>query len=507
MKIKKIMLLICVSLMIISIYSCRENIIDTKNEAEENISNGNTTSEENEFKYKVPNTSINFSKNDLIYFIMIDRFNDGDTLNNLFDDTDTSKDNPKSYQGGDITGIIEKLPYIKSLGATAIWITPIVKNEPYGYHGYWTEDFYEVDPHFGDLETLRELVDEAHNLDIKVIIDYVVNHTGYNHPWIDEDDKYNWFHHNGMITNFRDQEQVENYSLAGLPDLNQDNPEVKAYFFENALWWIKETGIDGMRLDTVRHVPKEFWNEFAYYIKYEYPDFYLLGEVWVNSTTFLESYHELGIDGLANFPLYEGIKSTFQVYGKATDLKIAIINDEKFSKPELSGVFLDNHDTSRLISNTSKYNEEYLKLGLSFIMTYPSIPIIYYGTEIGLEGKSDPDNRKFMNWDEIENPQNKIFPFFMDLVDLRAKINSLKLDTFNLLTTTTNYISYEQVSDNDSVVVVLNVSDKMQKVILESLSFEGTYINYLTGEIYNLKRDEEFDVDPFTSIVLIKESR
>lgn len=498
---KKIIILITV--LMLSTYGCSDNnqIVEVNEPIVEEIAE-EVVVEESEFEYDVPNASSRFSSEDLIYFIMIDRFNDGDLDNNSFEDTDISKENPKAYQGGDLEGIIQKLDYIKDLGATTIWITPIVKNEPYGYHGYWTEDFYEVDPHFGDMDTLKRLVSEAHDRDMKIILDYVVNHTGYKHEWLDDPSKESWFHHNGTITNFRDDNQVENFSLAGLPDLNQDNPEVKAYFFDNVLWWIKETGIDGMRLDTVRHVPKEFWNEFTYIIKQEYPDFYLLGEVWINSSSYLESYHELGIDGLANFPLYEGIKKTFQLYGKASDLKIAINNDQKFSNPELNGIFLDNHDTSRLISNTSKYHEEYLKLGLSFIMTYPSIPVIYYGTEIGLEGKDDPDNRRFMDWDKLGN---EMYEYYKTLVEFRDIINNMDLTDFALLKSTPNYITYERTSDSDSIVVLINVSDKEQDVLIENLTLEGSYIDYLSGQEDYLSNGEIIVVPPFTSVLLKKE--
>lgn len=129
-------------------------------------------------------------QDEMIYFIMVDRFNNGDPTN----DFDVNRNDPLAYQGGDFKGIIDKLDYIDEMGFSAIWLTPIVKNEEKGYHGYWTEDFYDVEEHFGTLEEFKTLVKEAHKRDMKVILDLVVNHTGYKHPWLADPDKQDWFH-------------------------------------------------------------------------------------------------------------------------------------------------------------------------------------------------------------------------------------------------------------------------------------------------------------------------
>jgi alpha-amylase len=396
--------------------------------------------------------------------------------------------------GGDLQGVINQLDYIKGLGATTIWLTPVVKNEPYGYHGYWTEDFYSVDPHFGDMATLKELVTEAHNREIKVILDYVVNHTGYQHPWTKDSSKESWFHNNGDITNYNDINQVENFNLAGLPDLNTENPAVKAYFFENVLWWIRETGVDGLRLDTVRHVPMEYWNEFSYIIKQEFPDFYLLGEVWKNSASLLESYHELGIDGLTNYAMFNGIEKTFKLYGDANTLKVSINNETKFTNPEQNGIFIDNHDVQRLISRTNKHGEAYWKQGMTFIMTYPSIPIIYYGTEIGMDGEDDPDNRQFMKWDQVGNDY---YTFYQKLVDFRTETRNYK--TIDIPYVTKDIIVIRYQSEDDFYLTVFNISE-MEKEI--TLDFSGEFEDVLTKEIYQIVKGENTLIKGLSSLIL-----
>lgn len=466
-------------LLLLLLAGCENNVNEVISVEEDNVNEIILVEEDNEpietetslYDYDVINQST-FSNKDLIYFIMIDRFYDGDTTNNSFDDSSDNPEDLKAYLGGDLKGITEKLDYIKSLGATAIWITPVVKNEPYGYHGYWTEDFESVDPHFGDMVSLKELVDTAHDKDLKVILDYVVNHTGYQHEWLNDPDKKDWFHNKGDITDYGNRDQLENYNLAGLPDLNTENPEVKDYFYNNVLWWIKETGVDGLRLDTVKHVPVEFWNEFAYIIKQEYPNFFLLGEVYHSSPSYLASFNEVGLDSITNFSIYEGLKDTFRVYGDANKLKIAINNDVKFDDRGMNAIFLDNHDVSRLISRTSKHGEAYLKQGLTFIMTYPSIPVMYYGTEIGLEGKDDPDNRRLMNF---ESESNDIILYYKQLVELRNMTRDFTEVTILEASSDILVVSYS--NGVKSYVTAFNISLNDQEIELDK-----SYNNYFTQE-------------------------
>jgi alpha-amylase len=420
-----------------------------------------------------------FTKDDLIYFILTDRFSDGDDTNNY----DVDKTDPRKRHGGDIKGIIDKLDYIKDLGATAIWITPVMKNEKDGYHGYWIEDFYEVDPHLGSMEDMKNLVKESHEKDIKVILDYVVNHTGYNSPWL-KDEKYkDWFNENKTITNWNDQEQVENGWLMGLPDLDLSNPEVKNYFIENALWWIDETGIDGMRLDTVKHVPRSFWTEFVSAIKDKHPDFYFLGEVWSENPRYFKSYSETGIDAFTNYPLYKGIINTFFEYGNTKHIKKAIREDSSFERPELNGIFIDNHDNTRFISKHKVNGEEYLKQALAFTMTYPAIPVIYYGTEIGMEGLEDPDNRQDMDWDKVNS--SELLDFYKALINIR-NTKAIKNGEFILLDSNNYYLAYLLDSKDEYILVIMNIQDKEMDVEI--------LLDDKTGKLKSQLDDRDFEI-------------
>jgi alpha-amylase len=477
---------------------CSQNS-PSSNTSNKDVSIKETTVKDNKPENVTIKSESNFGSKDLIYFIMTDRFYDADVSNDKF--SDVNKNDPKSYHGGDLQGIIDKLDYIKSLGTTAIWITPVVKNEYGGYHGYWTNDFYSVDPHLGEMAILKKLVSEAHKRNMKVLLDHVVNHTGYKSPWLADESKKEWFHPKLNISNWSDQKQIENGWLAGLPDLNQENPEVKKYLLDNTLWWIEETGVDGMRLDTVRHVSKDFWQEFTGTVKAKYPNFYFLGEVWNENTRYLEEYHKLGLDGLTNYSMFKGIRESFKGFGKTTSLISAINRESSFSSPELNGIFIDNHDNTRLITQGGEHGKEYLKQALTFTMTYPSIPIIYYGTEIGMEGGNDPDNRRDMEWNKVEN--NDMLSYYKILSNLRNTNPAIISGEFKLLDYDNYFISYMREKEKKSVIVVINVQNKEKDVTINIPNTTKEFTDVLTNKGYKSKDQKlEIKLKPLDLLIL-----
>ena len=191
-------------------------------------------------------------EDDILYFAMTDRFANGDKTN----DVGTDPSNPQRLHGGDWQGIIDNLDEIKKVGATALWISPVQQNDRDfmgmdGYHGYWPNDFHKTEPAFGDMDKLKELVEKAHEKGMKVVIDLVLNHTGYNHPWANDPEKKEWFHDNKL--SFKD--DMEKGSLFGLPDLAQEKPMVEDYLIEMGKFWARETNCDGFRLDAIMHFP------------------------------------------------------------------------------------------------------------------------------------------------------------------------------------------------------------------------------------------------------------
>ncbi len=443
---------------------------------------------------------------DNIYFLLVDRFSNGES-EKTDDFWDINTQSPKSYHGGDLQGVIQKLDYLQELGVTAIWLSPVADNETGGYHGYWIEDFYKVEEHFGTMEDLQSLVKEAHARDMKVILDHVVNHTGYNSPWLKDDEKSQWYNPRTDIINWSDPQQLETGWLAGLPDLDFSNPALRAYMIENTLWWIEETGVDGFRLDTMRHVPHDFWHEFSMAIKAEYPDFYLLGEVWTNDVKQLESYHQEGIDGLTNYSLYEGIREAFSDGGESYTLIQALRKETQLSDPEWNGLFIDNHDNARLLSVGSE-GEAHVKQSLAFLYTYPTIPILYYGTELGLEGGNDPDNRRDMPWDRVAEPP-AVYQWTKDLIALRQSI----LSSGDAQTRVLSYDRYAFAAileaGDQKLISIYNLLNKEKEFEVDlsevdGLTFPVTLTNPMDDETYTFHTPIQTITLPAKAVLLLQ---
>ncbi|MEQ1641826.1 MAG: alpha-amylase family glycosyl hydrolase [Pyrinomonadaceae bacterium] len=374
-----------------------------------------------------------YSPDDMIYLIMPDRFADGDISNNdpaisrgLFDRSKTRR-----HHGGDLQGIIDKLPYLKSLGVTAIWTTPIYDNnnkldekEIYdgekttGYHGYGAVDMYNTDEHFGDISKLKELTEKARSMGIKMIQDQVANHTGPYHVWAEDPPTPTWW--NGTATNHisnnwqkwtamnpRATYQTQKRNLEGwfvdiLPDFNQDDIEVERYLIQNSIWWIETIGYDAIRMDTLPHVPRAFWYKWGSAIKRQYPKVNILGELYDGDPALL-SYYQTGrkghdgidteIDTLFDFTLFYAIRDAFAKGGSIRSVSQSFARDWLYPNPDVLTSFIGVHDMLRFMSEPGS-TVEGLKLAQTLVMTSRGTPLLYYGDEIAMQGGSDPDNRR-----------------------------------------------------------------------------------------------------------------
>jgi glycosidase len=399
-----------------------------------------------------------------IYFIMVDRFNNGDTSN----DFKVNTKDLKEYNGGDFKGITEKLDYIKGMGFTAIWLTPVFDNEDKGYHGYWINDFYNTEEHFGTMGEFKALVREAHKRDMKVILDFVVNHVGPNHPWASDQQKKAWFHEKQPIVNWGNQEEVENNWLYDLPDFDQENLETRKYLLDVANWWIEETEVDGYRLDTVKHVPKNFWTEFSKEVKLVKDDFYLLGEVWHDDLRVVASYEKTGIDGFVDFPQNQHLRTIFAKPNQSLGWLFTSWERNKafYKRPELLGNFMDNHDMTRFTRDILINKQDPIvrwKLALTYLYTAPGIPIIYYGSEIALDGAEDPGNRRLMEFDKDQS----LITHISTLGALRKKYPALTRGDLEVLHEESGMAVYKRTYKDETLVIAINNTTEQQTVILD----------------------------------------
>ncbi len=404
-----------------------------------------------------------------IYFLMIDRFNNGDFQNDFHVDvTDVN-----SYHGGDFNGVINKLDYIKDMGFSTVMLSPIFNNEELGYHGYWIQDFYQTEEHFGTMDEFKQLVEEAHKRDLKIMLDFVVNNVGPNHPWLKEPEKKAWFHEKKESVNTRDEAELEDAWINELPDLKQENPEVKDYLIDVARWWINETNIDGYYVNAINYVPKSFLSEFAAEIKEVKADFYLLGEVRSKDEKRISEYENLGIDGFINYPLMEQVRPAFDKVDRPLS-SLLTMEDELnsfYENPYMMGNLMDNNQTVRFTRDAITKNQHpgpRWKLALTHLYTIPGIPIVYYGSEIALDGGLGADNYRPMDF----RTDKELIDYITKLGELRNTLPSLTRGTFEILSEEDGLIVYKRKYKDETTVVAINNSSESHNVTIAADQLE-----------------------------------
>ena len=354
---------------------------------------------------------------DFIYLVMPDRFANGATSDDDLAEMaqrGTARDKVFFRHGGDLTGVRERLDYIHSLGATTLWLNPVLENDqPYeSYHGYAVTDHYQVDARFGGNLAYENLVADAHERGMKVLMDMVPNHAGDRHFLYADMPSLDWWHlpDSFVRSNFRipavldphaatpDREQMLNgWFDRHMPDFNQDNPDVRTYFTQLALWWIGHSGHDGYRVDTYPYSDPAFMAEWSRAIHDNFPTVSFFGEVWVdglpNQAAFVPGF-ESRVDPGANpsvtdFQLKDAImEAIHQEQGWASGvgkLYLTLTQDYLYENPNRLVTFLDNHDLGRLAGNVGG-DEQKIKSALTLLLTLRGTPMLYYGTEIGMEG-------------------------------------------------------------------------------------------------------------------------
>jgi alpha-amylase len=391
-------------------------------------------------------------RDEAIYMVMTDRFRNGDPTN----DQDSVPGRADWWQGGDLQGIIDELDYIKGLGMTAIWITPVAEQMPGGYHGYWTLDPYKVDPHLGSLSTLRELVRKAHEKTLKVVLDVVPNHLGAGHPWLGDGAHAGWFHPDCPI-NFSDQASVENCWLAGLPDLNTENPGVRAYLIDWANWLVDQTGVDGFRVDATRHLSKDFLRAFTSAIRVRHPNFWFLGEVFSSGYRYQSGFLDAGLDAVTDFGTYDNVRVGLDPRGNLAQLATSpsLAADLGAGREDARAIFIDNHDVPRFVGRdpSDAATKARLEQALVYLFTMPGTPILYYGTEVALPGGPDPDDRRPMPWtggDEL------VRSLVREVAMVRQVASSLRRGSFDEIQSERGLVVYERRGGPDVAVVAIN---------------------------------------------------
>lgn len=390
-----------------------------------------------------------FTNADVLYMLMPDRFADGSQKNNTVKTKYSYKidrSQPSLRHGGDLEGIRQHLDYFKELGVTALWFTPVLENDSpdngvnSSYHGYATTDYYKVDPRFGTNEEYRRLIDEVHQKGLKVVMDMIFNHCGFEHPWIKDMPSKDWLNTpewlsagektgRDVTTGYVDgsgkvndlylqtsykltpvvdpyasdidlHETVDGWFVPSMPDLNQKNPHVIKYLIQNSEWWIETVGIDGIRMDTYPYADADAMSLWMKTLDEEYPNFNVVGETWVTEPAYTAAWQKDSkiakknsyLKTVMDFSFYDKInmakkENTDDWWNGYNRIYNSLVYDYLYPNPSSVMAFIENHDTDRFLGNGKDTTA--LKQALALLLTVNRIPQLYYGTEVLMNGTKE----------------------------------------------------------------------------------------------------------------------
>lgn len=500
----------------------------------------------------------------VIYFVMIDRFADGDPGNNDQGKGEYDPRDHRRYSGGDLRGVQQRLDYIQGLGATAVWITPPVANQWWnpdtrygGYHGYWATDFSAVDAHYGTLADYQALSRALHGRGMYLVQDIVVNHTAnfirYDRRWkagepargfslitdsqgqhaptqapFDRNDARDpvqrseaIYHWTPDITDYEVRDQYVNWQLAGLDDLNTENPVVRKAMRQTYGDWIRKVGVDAFRVDTALHVPEGFFEDFMHAGDAQAPgiatvarqtgreQFIAFGEAFKVDKAFqdtqarrIEVYATPAADGTArldsvlNFSLYGATLDVFAKRQPTAELAWRIDNMmQVHARPHLMPSFVDNHDVDRFLASGS---QAALKQALLAIMTLPGIPVIYYGTEQGFDKRRpamfatgvDAGGR------DHYDTQAPLYRYLHEAIALRRSHPVLSRGTPRVLVSdakAAGVLAYTMQHEGRQLLVAFNTADKAQALTLPAGSFDASARMHSVFAIHGATPDQAAD--------------
>jgi neopullulanase len=482
------------------------------------------------------------SQDDVMYLLMPDRFANGDPTNDEPAEAPSSHDRskPRAYHGGDLRGIQNHLTYLKDLGVTTLWLTPIVKNgAAQDYHGYGAVDLYAVDPHLGALKDYQDLVIAAHQQGMKIFFDIVPNHVGPKHPWVSNPPLPDWFH--GTLQHHIDsfsplkgsfygkagaeavandpfealidphasmrmkRNLTEGWFFGALPDTNTENPMVEEYLLQNSIWWTEISGLDGFRVDTVPYVGRKFWANWHAGLHGLYPRLTTVGEVFHPDPTVTSFFVggvkrydgiDSGLSTVFDFPMFFTLRDVLLRNAPVGRIADVLRHDTLYVHPEMLVPFFANHDVPRFAGGEGSSPAK-LKLAFGLTLTLRGIPEIYYGDEIGMPGGGDPDNRRDFpgGWTGDTNDaftksgrtreQQEIFSYVQVLLRLRREHAALRGGwLWHLASDEASYV-FARESEEERLVVAFNNADQPRELhipLRDTPAQKATEIALLFGE-------------------------
>jgi glycosidase len=486
----------------------------------------------------------------ILYFVFVDRFLDGNPANN---GAASGAESDAEYKGGDWAGLLKKINegYFTDLGVNALWITVPMQNPNNkeigsdgkyysAYHGYWPSDLDKTEEHFGSLSDLNAVVEAAHTKDIRVIVDYAMNHVHDSAPVYAQHKDWFWPNDNGNGGNcvcgegcsWDDSVQAKRCWFRDyLPDFNFTNAAARQFSVDNAMSWIKNAGIDGFRLDAVKHIEDAWITDLRARVTAEIEPgsgdhFYMVGETFTGDKGLIKSYIDPSkkLDGQFDFPLRVALARTVLMRkAPMSELADFLSSNDSYYGAGVMSTFIGNHDMPRpihfaqdtplwdnewadgkdkafankpgVVSGKSAY--ERLANAFTVLFTTKGIPLIYYGDEVGLPGAGDPDNRRPMQWTPPSADQQVLLTRLKKLTKIRAAHPALRKGTRTTIGVTNDTLAYKMATVDDTVFVVINRGDSQQSV---SGLPGGALTDLMTDAGLN---GPSVNVPPRTSLILV----
>lgn len=443
-------------------------------------------------------------KDDVLYFVVLDRFANGDARNDVAVDPGARG----AFHGGDLAGLTRRLDALADLGITAIWLTPLVKNidgfvtgagfPDWGYHGYWADDFTRLDPRFGTLAELRALVKAAHARKIKVLLDVVYNHAGYGSQYLTNPRTKGWLRSGDTCG----KDDVTS-CLAGLPDFKTERPEVAKFLLDAQLGWARKSGIDGFRLDTVKHLDHAFWQLHRQRVRRELgPGFFLLGEVWGGDEVRLDPWFERDeLDAGFDFSFQGSVLAFLQGRGRTIAFDRYLAQRHRVRDGYLLAHFLSSHDVPGALFQLGGDLEAF-RLAAVLQLTTLGLPTLYYGEEVGRVGGAWPENRS----DMPARGDEALRGFYKRLIATRRAHPALSRGTHRGLVMDADVYAFarQDAASRDGVIVVVNRGRVAGRVSLEPLPEWGAreVVEALGGRVVPHAERLEVEVSPRSALIL-----
>jgi glycosidase len=485
-----------------------------------------------------------FSSKDMIYLIMSDRFVDGDASNNTLAEMAEAADksNVHGRFGGDIQGIINSLDHIASLGATAIWPTPLLEDNEaaWSYHGYACSDYYHIDPRYGSNEMYCELVEKAHEKGIKMIMDMVPNHCGGTHWWMKDLPYQDWINqfdeftntHNVFSANYDINASEFDRKLSNrgwfdrpMPDMNLENTDLLQYFKQWAIWWIEYANLDGLRVDTYPYIEMIPGSEWVKAIMDEYPNLNIVGECWTRPTPAV-AYWQSGVKNhngfdshlrsVMDFPLEEAIRQALESNnqgwgGGLTRVYDVLTMDYMYADVNNILIMLGNHDMDRITDVVKDQDPRRVKLATALLATMRGIPQVFYGDEYGMTSADRSLGHSTLRMplplgDQVTAEQQDMFDYQSKLFQWRKGEEVIHTGRTMHFMSRDNTYGFFRYNDNEAVFVFANASEDSRTIptgnYVELLSqYNPVGVDVMTGKTYDLSQ-RDIVVEPLSTLIV-----